>query len=154
MRDDDRWSGRLRRLPVQFLLALLNATAILVIVAAVLAMIAVARVEQVADNIATAVSDAVFSQVDVDPRQTIVDVRELSAEVRALGAELAEARTGGTSAEGAIDNLTVRLHNLQLSLDALLAFRADVAEDVLRAASEGLASGVAQFGRCGQGDKA
>ena len=50
-RDHNGISARLWRLPGQLLLALINATAILVIVAAILALVAIARVEHFAANI-------------------------------------------------------------------------------------------------------
>ena len=53
-------SQRLRRLPGQFLLALINATAILVIVAAVVALIAMARVNTFAENIVATMTEAVL----------------------------------------------------------------------------------------------
>jgi len=44
---------RLRRLPIKFLLALINATAILVIVAAILALVAMVRIDNFAGRVVT-----------------------------------------------------------------------------------------------------
>ena len=56
-------SPRLRRLPGQFLLALINATTILVIVAAVLALIAMGRITNFAENIVAKMTEAVLSKL-------------------------------------------------------------------------------------------
>ncbi len=49
--DGNGISARLWRLPGQLLLALINATAILVIVAAIVALVAIARINHFAENI-------------------------------------------------------------------------------------------------------
>src|SRR6202790_2173519 len=58
-------SARLWRLPRQLLLALINATAILVIVAAILALVAIARINSFAENVVTTMTEAVLSKVDL-----------------------------------------------------------------------------------------
>ena len=49
--DGNGISARLWRLPGQLLLALINATAILVIVAAIVALVAIARIDHFAENV-------------------------------------------------------------------------------------------------------
>ena len=49
--DSDGISARLWKLPGQLLLALINATALLVIVAAIFALVAIARIEQLAGSV-------------------------------------------------------------------------------------------------------
>ena len=56
-------SARLRRLPGQLLLVLVNATTILVIVAAILALVAVERINHLAGNVAATMTEAVLSKV-------------------------------------------------------------------------------------------
>jgi hypothetical protein len=92
--DHDGISARLRRLPGQFLLALLNATAILVIVAAILVLVAIARVEYFAGNITATMTDAVLSKVDLPSRDVLANIKELTGEVRALRNDLRDIRTG------------------------------------------------------------
>jgi hypothetical protein len=60
------FSARLQRLPGQLLLALVNGTAILVIAAAILTMIASSKVTHLAQNVASTMTDAVLSRVDGD----------------------------------------------------------------------------------------
>ena len=47
------------------LLALINATAILVIVAAILAIVALSKVTHLANDVASTMTDAVLSRIDV-----------------------------------------------------------------------------------------
>ena len=54
-------SARLRRLPVDFLLALINATAILVIIAAILALVVMVRIDNLAGRVVTTMTEAVLS---------------------------------------------------------------------------------------------
>jgi hypothetical protein len=55
-------SARLWRLPKQLLLALINATAILVIVAAIVALVAIARINHFAENIVATMTEAVLAK--------------------------------------------------------------------------------------------
>ena len=61
----------LRKVPGQLLLALVNATALLVIVAAVLTLIACSRVVGLASTVASTMTEAVFSRMDVDPKEAL-----------------------------------------------------------------------------------
>src|SRR5215831_2870299 len=88
--DDNGISARLWRLPAQLLLALINATAILVIVAAILALVAIARI----GHIAEAVTETALSKVDLPPKDVLANLRNLTAEVRTLDNTLREIKTG------------------------------------------------------------
>ena len=90
--DSDEIFARLRRLPWQLLLALVNATAILVIVAAVLALVALARIDHFVGNLAETTTEGVLSKVDLPPKEALADLRSLAAEVRALRKTLLEAK--------------------------------------------------------------
>ena len=63
--DGNGISARLWRLPGQLLLALINATAILVIVAAILALVAISRINHFAENVTATMTEAVLSKVDL-----------------------------------------------------------------------------------------
>jgi hypothetical protein len=58
----DELRARLWRLPRQLLLALINGTAILVIVAAIVALVALSKVTHLANDVASAMTDAVLSR--------------------------------------------------------------------------------------------
>ena len=76
---------RLWRLPGQLLLALINATAILVIVAAILALVTIARINHFAENVAATMTEAVLSKLDLPSKGVLANLRDLTAEVRTLG---------------------------------------------------------------------
>jgi len=74
-------SARLWRLPGQLLLALVNATAILVIVAAIVALVAIARINRFAENVVATMTEAVLSKVDLPQKDVLANIRNLTAEV-------------------------------------------------------------------------
>lgn len=59
----DELRARLRRLPGQLLLALINGTALLVIVAAIIALVAISKVTNLANDVASTMTDAVLSRI-------------------------------------------------------------------------------------------
>ena len=88
--DRNEVSARLRRLPVEFLLALINATSILVIVAAILALVAMVRVDNFAGRVVTTMTEAVLSKLDLPPKDVLTNLRNLTEEARTLGSTLRE----------------------------------------------------------------
>src|SRR6476620_6143622 len=117
-------SARLWRLPSQLLLALINATAILVIVAAILALVALARIEHFGGNIVTTMTDAVLSKVDLPSKDVLANIRELTGEIRALGNSLREIRTGENPVlQSEIVRLKDSLAALSTSVDRLRSSR-------------------------------
>ena len=87
-------SARLWRLPGQLLLALINATAILVIVAAILALVAIARIDHFAENVVATMTEAVLSKVDLPAKAALGNLRDLTAEVHTLGNALRKIKAG------------------------------------------------------------
>ena len=81
-------SARLWRLPGQLLLALINATALLVIVTASLALVAIARIDHFVANAVATMTEAVLSKVDLPAKDVLATLRNLTAEVRTLGNRL------------------------------------------------------------------
>jgi hypothetical protein len=75
------FSKRLRRLPGQLLLALVDGTAVLVIAAAILAIVASSKLTHLAQNVTSTMTDAVLSRVDGDPRQVIQNIQRVSDHV-------------------------------------------------------------------------
>lgn len=82
--------GRLLRLPGQLLLALVNATALLVIAACVLALMVLGRVETAGDRIAGTVTDAALARLDVSPADFKTRLDALDGRIEALSAQLAD----------------------------------------------------------------
>jgi hypothetical protein len=113
-------SARLWRLPGQLLLALINATAILVIAAAILALVAIARIDHFAGNLVATMTEAVLSKVDLPAKDVLANLRSLTAEVRTLGNALGEIKAGENSVlQFEIVRLKEALTVLNISVDRL-----------------------------------
>ena len=130
-RDHNGISARLWRVPGQLLLALINATAILVIVAAILALVAIARINHFAGNIVATMTEAVLSKLDLPSKDVLANIRELTGEVRALGNSLREIRTGENSVlQSEIVQLKDSLTVLSTSVDRLRSSRSILTDEV------------------------
>jgi hypothetical protein len=118
--DSNGISARLWRLPGQLLLALVNATAILVIVAAILALVAIARIDHFAGNVVATMTEAVLSKVDLPAKGVLANLQTLTAEVRSLGNALGEIRAGENPLlQSEIARLKETLTVLNTSVDRL-----------------------------------
>lgn len=125
-------SARLWRLPGQLLLALINATAILVIVAAILALVAIARIDHFAENVVATMTEAVLSKVDLPPKATLANLRNLTAEVRTLGNALREIKAGEHPAlQSEIAQLKEALTVLNASVDRLGSARSILTDEAI-----------------------
>lgn len=80
--------GRLRRLPGQLLLALVNATALLVIAASVLALVVLDRVETAGERIAGTVSEAALARLNVSPEEFKSRLDALDGRIVSLSQQL------------------------------------------------------------------
>jgi hypothetical protein len=126
-------SARLRRLPGQLLLALINATAILVIVATILALVVIARIDHFAENIVSTMTEAVLSKVDLPPRDVLANLRNLTAEVRTLGNAVREIKAGENPAlQFEIAQLKEALTVLNISINRLGNSRSILTDEAIR----------------------
>jgi hypothetical protein len=124
-------SARLRKLPSQFLMALINATTILVIAAAILALVVLARIEHFAENIAATMTTAVLSKVDLPSKYVLANIRELTGEVHALGNALREIKARENPVlESEIARLRESLTALSVSIDRLGNSRSVLTDEV------------------------
>ena len=113
-------SARLWRLPGQLLLALINATAILAIVAAIVTLVAIARINHFAENITAKMTEAVLSKVDLPERDVLANIRNLTTEVRTLGNKLREIKDGERPAlQPELAKLREALSVLNVSIDRI-----------------------------------
>ena len=118
--DGNGISARLWRLPGQLLLALINATAILVIAAAILALVAISRINHFAENVTATMTEAVLSKVDLPERDVLANIRNLTAEVRTLGNTLREIKDGERPAlQPELARLKEALTVLNVSIDRI-----------------------------------
>ena len=125
-------SARLWRLPGQLLLALINATAILVIVAAILALVAFARIDHFAENVVATMTEAVLSKVDLPAKDVLANLQKLTAEVRTLGNALREIKAGEHPAlQSEIAQLKEALTVLNVSVDRLGSARSILTDEAI-----------------------
>src|SRR5260370_31858262 len=125
-------SARLWRLPGRLLLALINATAILVIVAAIVTLVAIARINGFAENIAATMTEAVLSKVDLPQKDVLANIRNLTAEGRTLGHTLPEIKTGAHPAlQPELAQLKEALTVLNVSVDRLGSARSILTHEAI-----------------------
>jgi hypothetical protein len=124
--------ARLRRLPVDFLLALTNATAILVIVAAILALIVMVRIDNFAGSMATTMTEAVLSKIDLPSKNVLANLRNLTEEVRTLGNTLRDIKVGENPViQSEIARLKEALTALNASVDRLANARTILTDEAI-----------------------
>ena len=125
-------SARLRRLPGQLLLALINGTAMLVIVAAIAALVAIARINHFAENIVATMTEAVLSKVDLPQREVLANIRDLTTEVSTLGNTIREIKAGEHPAlQRELEQLKEALTVLHVSVDRLVSARSILTDEAI-----------------------
>jgi hypothetical protein len=114
------------------LLALINATAIPVIAAAILALIAIARIDHFDENVVAKMTEAVLSKVDLPPKDVLATLRNLTAEVRTLANALREIKAGeNTALQSEIAQLKEALTVLNVSVDRLGSTRSILTDEAI-----------------------
>jgi hypothetical protein len=142
-------STRLRRLPGQLMLAVVNGTAILVIVAAILAMVASSKVTHLAQNVASTMTDAVLSRVNASPRQVIQNIQRVSDDVHTLTVALSRTKTDGVSGLGPeVARLNERLGSLKANLEELQGARSDLIDELVTKAGNALGEAFRDLRAC------
>lgn len=125
-------SARLWRLPGQLLLALINATAILVIIAAIVALVAIARINHFAENVVATMTEAVLSKVDLPQKDVLANIRNLTVEVRTLGNTLREIKAGERpTLQPELAQLKEALTVLNVSVDRLGSARSILTDEAI-----------------------
>src|SRR6476620_4762161 len=95
-------------------------TAILVIVAAIVALVAIARINHFAENVVATMTEAVLSKVDLPSKDVLANLRNLTAEVRTLGNGIREIKAGERPAlQSEIEQLKEALTVLNASVNRL-----------------------------------
>ena len=130
--DRNEIAARLRRLPVDFLLALMNATAILVIVATILVLVAIVRIDNFAGRVVTTMTEAVLAKIDLPSKDVLANLRNLTEEVRTLGNTLREIKVGENPAvQFEIARLKEALTTLNVSVDRLANTRTILTDEAI-----------------------
>jgi hypothetical protein len=142
-------SDRLRRLPSQLLLALINATAVLAIIAAALVLIATARVERLAGNVASTMTNAVLSKLEVDPHTFLADIDRLADNVNTLTLELRTATSQGElRLNEATTELEARVASMQARIESLGEAKSQLIDETIAQFVRALNENLEGFRRC------
>ena len=142
-------SARLWRLPGQLLLALINATAILVIVAAILALVAIARIDHFAENVVATMTEAVLSKVDLPSKDVLANLRNLTEEVRTLGNTLRDIKVGENPViQIEIARLKEALTALNASVDRLTNTRTILTDEAIAQLGRAVTDTLTQMRGC------
>lgn len=125
-------SARLWRLPREFLLALINATAILAIIAAILALLAVELIDNLAGNVVATMTEAVLSKINLPSKDALANLRNLREEVGTLGNALREIEAGENPIlQSEIARLREALTALNGSVDRLANARTILTDEAI-----------------------
>jgi hypothetical protein len=141
--------ARLRRLPVDFLLALTNATAILVIVAAILALIVMVRIDNFAGSVVATMTEAVLSKIDLPSKGVLANLRNLTAEVRTLGSTLRDIKMRENPVvQIEIARLREELTALNVSVDRLANARTILTDEAIAQLGRAVTDTLTQMRGC------
>ena len=130
--DRNRIDANLWQLPGRLMLALIDATAILVIVAAILALVATARVDNFAGNVAATMTEATLSRIDLPSKDVLANLRTLREDVRALRNGLQEIRARENPVlQSEIARLREALTALNANVDRLTSARTFLTDEAI-----------------------
>jgi len=142
-------SARLRRLPVDFLLALINATTLLVIVAAILALVVMVRIDNLAGRVVTTMTEAVLSKIDLPSKNVLANLRNLTEEVRTLGNTLRDIKVGENPIiQIEIARLKEALTALNASVDRLTNTRTILTDEAIAQLGRAVTDTLTQMRGC------
>jgi len=142
-------SVRLRRLPVDFLLALTNATAILVIVAAILSLVVMVHIDSLAGRVVTTMTEAVLSKIDLPSKNVLTNLRNLTEEVRTLGNTLRDIKVGDNPVvQVEIARLKEALTALTVSIDRLANARTILTDEAIAQLGRAVTDTLTQMRGC------
>ena len=141
--------ARLRRLPADFLLALTNATAILVIVAAILALIVMVRIDNLAGRVVTTMTEAVLSKIDLPSKNVLTNLQNLTAEVRTFGNTLRDIKVGDNPVvQVEIARLKEALTALTVSIDRFANARTILTDEAIAQLGRAVTDTLTQMRGC------
>jgi hypothetical protein len=143
-------SKRLGGLARQLLLALVNGTSILVIAAAILAIIATQKVSNLAQNVASTMTDAVLSRVVAGtPSEVFRSLQRVSDDVHTLLTTVKQVRVGGLAAlDPEIARLNDRLGALNTNVEQLKEARSLLIDEAITKVSISLVAGLQNLRAC------
>jgi hypothetical protein len=121
-----------------------------VIVAAILAFVAFSKVTHLANDVASTMTDAVLSRIDVKPQQVLTNLQSVATDVRTLAASLKQARADREPAplEPEVAKLGERLNAVQASIQQLGEARSSLIDEAIIRIGRALAQSLQNFKEC------
>lgn len=145
-----RISAAFWKLPGEFLVALINATSILIILAAGLALFAIVRIDNFAGNVIGTMTEAVLSKVDLPSKDVLANLRELREEVRTLGNALREIKAEENSPlQSEVARLKEALTTLNISVDRLANARTMLTDEAIAQLGRSVTDTLTNIRACG-----
>jgi len=144
-------SKKLRRLPGELLRALLNATAILVIIAAVLVLVAITRVNNFAGHLVETTTEAALSRIDLPSRDVLANIRTLTEEIRGLRSSLGQVREGDPKFQSDIAGLREALSTLDVNIERLTSARTLLTDEGIGHLSRSVSDTLTSLRGCASG---
>ncbi|MEM5581094.1 hypothetical protein WNZ15_01430 [Roseibium sp. AS2] len=145
---------RLLRLPGQLLLALVNATAVLVIAACVLAILVLNRVDEAGERIAGAVTEAALTRLQVTPADLKARLEAIDERIDGLRAQLADPdRQDHWQVNDQLKDLNRNLAGIRAAAEGLGAAGPDVAAVAFNEAGDLVTRALFALRGCEAGEK-
>ena len=139
--------ARLRRLPRDLLLALVNATAVLVLLAALAALWLVDRLQTAVADTAASATAAVLGTAGLDAAATLSELRDLNREVAALRTRL-DRNEAGTPDSSDAAALSAQLQQIEAALQQLVDARGYITDRAIDRVGQHVTASVAALRRC------
>lgn len=134
------------------MLALINATAILTIVAAIVALVAIERINNFAKQLTSTMTEAVLSKVDLPSKDALANLASLREEVLSLRDAIREAKARDNPIlQSKIAQLTEPLAALDVDIDRLANARTRLTDEVIGRLGRSVTSTLTNMRGCDTG---
>jgi hypothetical protein len=150
-RDETQGIGRrLRQLPGQLMLSVINATALLVIAACVLTLMTFSHVENSVSRLSAVVVSAIFERVEFDAAKLAHRLHEAEQQIRDIRAAVKE-RVGAEDGPigPRIEALTDGISGLRSDVAKLTTVKAQMTDQAFRTLGAALTEGIVGLRQCG-----
>src|SRR4051794_19567813 len=106
--------------------------AVLVIIAALVTLLALSRIDRFAENISATMTGAVLAKLDLPQKDVLANIQKLTAEVRDLGSTLRQIRTAERPAlDPGLAQLTDALSLLNANVERLASARSVLTDEAI-----------------------
>ncbi|GGB39189.1 hypothetical protein GCM10011316_09030 [Roseibium aquae] len=152
---DRTLGGRILALPGQFLLALINASAILVIVACVLVLMTLGRIETAGASLADAAAGAALARLDMTSETFQARLDRIEARLSAISTKLQDPeQQNAADLRRELSELTAMLQQVADTARALAVVQPEVTQAAIRQAGQTVTDSLLGLAGCEQASPA